>query len=53
MMRIVFWGEDNVRRRLSQDELHDRVARLAAALRAWASSPATAWRRSCPTCRRR
>ena len=31
---IVFWGEDKVRRRLSFDELHDRVARLAQALKA-------------------
>ena len=31
---IVFWGEDKVRRRLSFAELHDRVARLAQALKA-------------------
>ncbi len=29
---IVFWGEDKVRRRLSHAELHDLVARTAAAL---------------------
>ena len=29
---LVFWGEDKVKRRLSHDELHDRVARLTAAL---------------------
>src|SRR3990172_7887417 len=31
---IVFWGEDRVKRRLSQDELHDLVSRLAQALAA-------------------
>ncbi|NQW11280.1 MAG: acetoacetate--CoA ligase [Alphaproteobacteria bacterium] len=31
---MVFWGEDTVKRRLSWAELHDRVARLAAALKA-------------------
>ena len=31
---IVFWGEDKIRRRLSFDELHDRVARLVQALKA-------------------
>ena len=29
---LVFWGEDTVRRRLSHDELFDRVSRLAQAL---------------------
>ena len=31
---IVFWGEDRVRRRLSNSELYEHVARVAAALRA-------------------
>ena len=31
---IVFWGEEKVRRRLSFAELHDRVSRLAQALKA-------------------
>ncbi|MBT3170914.1 MAG: AMP-binding protein, partial [Rhodospirillaceae bacterium] len=31
---MVFWGEEKVRRRLSFAELHDRVSRLAQALRA-------------------
>ena len=31
---IVFWGEERVRRRLSFAELHDRVSRLAQALKA-------------------
>ena len=31
---IVFWGEDKVKRRLSWDELQDRVSRLAQALAA-------------------
>ena len=31
---IVFWGEEKVRRRLSFGELHDRVSRLAQALKA-------------------
>ncbi len=30
---LVFWGEDRVQRRLSRQELHSEVARLAAALR--------------------
>ncbi len=36
---IVFWGENQVRRRLSWAELHDLVARLAAALRAAGVGP--------------
>jgi acetoacetyl-CoA synthetase len=31
---IVFWGEGRIRRRLSFDELHDRVSRLAQAFQA-------------------
>ena len=31
---IVFWGEDRVKRRLSHDQLHEAVSRLAKALRA-------------------
>ena len=31
---LVFWGEDKVKRRLSWDELHDKVARLSQALAA-------------------
>jgi acetoacetyl-CoA synthetase len=31
---IVFWGEDQVRRRLSYHELYDDVSRVAQALRA-------------------
>jgi acetoacetyl-CoA synthetase len=30
---LVFWGEDQVKRRVSHDELYDTVGRLAAALR--------------------
>ena len=36
---IVFWGEDQVKRRLSWDELHDRVARTAQALAARGVGP--------------
>ena len=36
---IVFWGEDKVKRRLSWDELQDRVSRLAQALRAEGVEP--------------
>ncbi len=36
---LVFWGEDQVKRRLSWRELHDLVARLAAALRAMGIQP--------------
>jgi len=31
---IVFWGEDRIRRKLSRNDLHDLVSRLAQALRA-------------------
>ncbi|MGQ0511508.1 MAG: acetoacetate--CoA ligase [Betaproteobacteria bacterium] len=31
---IVFWGEDRIKRRLSRNDLHDLVSRLAQALRA-------------------
>ena len=31
---VVFWGEDKVKRRLSYHDIHDRVSRLAQALRA-------------------
>ncbi len=31
---LVFWGEDQVKRRLTWDQLHDQVARLAQALQA-------------------
>ena len=34
LLAIAFWGEDQVKRRLSHRELHDLVARLAQALRA-------------------
>ncbi len=36
---LVFWGEDEVRRRLSHDELYDRVARLSRALVAMGVGP--------------
>ncbi len=36
---MVFWGEDQVKRRVSHDELHDSVARLAAALKALGVGP--------------
>ncbi len=36
---LVFWGEDKVKRRVSHDELHDRVARLAAAMEALGVGP--------------
>src|SRR5438874_8757718 len=36
---LVFWGEDKVKRRLSYRELHDRVARVAQALRAEGVKP--------------
>ncbi|MCH7823773.1 MAG: acetoacetate--CoA ligase [Acidobacteria bacterium] len=36
---LVFWGEDAVRRRLSHDELYDRVARLSRALGAMGVGP--------------
>jgi acetoacetyl-CoA synthetase len=36
---MVFWGEDRVKRRVSHDELHDGVARLAAALKALGVGP--------------
>ncbi|MGF1610784.1 MAG: acetoacetate--CoA ligase [Kiloniellales bacterium] len=36
---ILFWGEDQVKRRLSWDELHDRVARTAQALAAKGVGP--------------
>ncbi len=36
---LVFWGEDAVRRRLSHDELYDRVARLSRALVAMGVGP--------------
>ncbi len=36
---LVFWGEDAVRRRLSHDELYDRVSRLASALRGMGVAP--------------
>jgi acetoacetyl-CoA synthetase len=36
---MVFWGEDQVKRRVSHDELHDGVARLAAALKALGVGP--------------
>jgi acetoacetyl-CoA synthetase len=36
---MVFWGEDQVKRRVSHDELFDGVARLAAALKALGVGP--------------
>ncbi len=36
---MVFWGEDKVKRRVSWDELHDKVARLARTLRAQGVGP--------------
>ncbi len=36
---MAFWGEDRVKRRVSHDELHDSVARLAAALKALGVGP--------------
>ena len=36
---MVFWGEDQVKRRVSWDELHDRVARLAQALKGYGVGP--------------
>jgi acetoacetyl-CoA synthetase len=36
---LVFWGEDRVKRRVSHDDLHDGVARLAAALKALGVGP--------------
>jgi len=36
---LVFWGEDAVRRRLSQEDLRERVAALAAALREMGVGP--------------
>ncbi|MGF1528277.1 MAG: acetoacetate--CoA ligase [Candidatus Competibacterales bacterium] len=36
---VVFWGEDQVKRRLTFRELHDQVAALAAALGDWGVKP--------------